>query len=124
MNLIDDIDGVLTDLRRDTHLVDKRTDVLHRVVRRCIEFMDIKRSLLVESFATLALVTCVKPVLRVKTVDGLCEDTCTGRFTYPSRTAKQIRVRQMVLTNSVLQRLRQCLLAHYRLKGLRPVLSR
>lgn len=124
MYLIDDIHGVLTDLRRDTHLVDERTDVLDGVIRRRIQFVNIKRPLLVEGLTTLALIAGIVTVLRVKTVNGLCEDTCAGGLTYSSRSAEQIRMRQSVLTNGVLQGLRERLLTHYRLKSLRSVLSR
>ena len=86
--------------------------------------MDVKRPLLIEGLATLTFVAGIKAVLRVKAVDGLCEDTGAGSLTYSSRTAKQIRMRQVILTNSVLQRLRERLLTHYRLKGLRPVFPR
>ena len=103
MYLVDDINGVLTDLRRNTHLINERTDVLNRVVRRRIEFVDVKRTLLVKGLATLALVTCIKTVLRVKTVDGLSEDTGASGLTYSTRTAKQVRMRQMILANRVLQ---------------------
>ena len=34
VNLVDDINRVLAYLRRDTHLVDERADIVHRVVRR------------------------------------------------------------------------------------------
>ena len=124
VHLIDDIDGVLAYLRRDTNLVDKRTDVLHRVVRSGIEFMNIKRPLLIERLATLALVACIETVLRVQTVNRLRKNTRTRGFTNSSRPAEQVRMRQMVLTNGILQSLRQCLLSHHRLKGLWPVLTR
>ena len=102
MYLVDNIDGVLTDLRRNAHLVNERTDIVHRVVRCRIQFVDIERSLLVERPAGLAFVAGIVAVLRVKTVDRLRKNTRAGGFTYSTRTAKQVRVRQMVLTDSVL----------------------
>ena len=103
--LINDIDGVLAYLRRYTHLVDERTDIFHGVVARRIEFVYIKRPLLVERLAGLALVASVMPVLRIETVDCLREDTRTSGLPHSTRSAEQIRVRQMILTNGILQSL-------------------
>ena len=102
MYLIDDIHRVLAYLRRDTHLVDERADILYGVIRCRIELVNIKRPLLVESFARFAFVACVKAVLRVETVDRLRKDTCAGGFTYSSRSAKQIGMRQVILPDGVL----------------------
>ena len=51
MHLVDDIYAVLTNLWWDTHLVNQRTDVFHRVVGRCVQLVDIKRTLFVERYA-------------------------------------------------------------------------
>ena len=124
MDLIDDEDGVLTYLRRDTHLVEDGFDILDRVVRRRIELVDIKRPLLIKRPTGLALVASVVSVLGVETVDGLGEDTRTGGLTDASWSAEEIRMRQTVLADSVLQGLRQGLLSDHRLEGLRAVLTR
>jgi len=75
--------------------------------------VDIKRPLLIEGLTRLALVTCVKAVLGIQAVDGFCEDTCAGGLTYSSRPAEEVRMRQPVLTNGVLQGLRERLLPHH-----------
>ena len=124
MYLIDDIDGVFAYLRRDAHLVNQRTDILHGVVRRRVQFVDIERPLLVERLARFALVARVVAVERIETVDGLRENTGAGGLPHSTRTAEEVRMRQMVLTNRVLQRLRERLLAYHRFEGLRPVLTR
>ena len=41
MDLVNNEDFVFTDWRRDTHLVDQGTDIVHRVIRGGIQFMDI-----------------------------------------------------------------------------------
>ena len=87
MYLIDDIDGVLTGLRRDTYLIEDGLDILDGVVRRRIEFVNIP---LRTGFVV---------------VDGACEDTCAGGFSHSSWSTKQIRMRQMILVNRILQRL-------------------
>ena len=42
VNLVDDIDLVLTDLRGNAHLLDKASDVFHRVVGGGIKFVDVE----------------------------------------------------------------------------------
>ena len=42
MNLIDDEDRVATHLRDDAHLLNKVADIIHRVVRRSIELVDVE----------------------------------------------------------------------------------
>ena len=65
MYLVYDINGVLAYLRRDAHLVNQRTDIIHRVIRRGIELVDIKRPLLIEGLTRLALITSVVAVLGI-----------------------------------------------------------
>ena len=61
MHLVNDIDGILTYLWRDTHLVNERADVFNRVVGGCIQFMDIEGASFVERTAGLTLVAGVVP---------------------------------------------------------------
>ena len=56
MHLIDDVYAVATHLGRDTHLIGQRADILDRVVRCGVKFVDIERATLVERAARLALV--------------------------------------------------------------------
>ena len=90
--------------------------------------MDIKRPLLIERPAGLALVTSVVPVLRVETVDGLGKDTRTGGLADASWSAEEVGMRQPVETDSVLQGLLQglcqSLLTNHGLEGLGTVLTR
>ncbi len=51
MNLIDDEYLIFSDCRRDTHLVDQRTDIVDRVVGGSIQFMNIIGTLFIESLA-------------------------------------------------------------------------
>ena len=124
MDLIDDEDGVLANLRGDADLVEDGFDILDGVIRRRIELVDIERPLLIECPAGLALITSVVSVLGVETVDGLGEDTRTGGLTDASWSAEEVGMRQPVETDSVLQGLRQSLLSDHRLEGLRTVLTR
>ena len=51
VHLVDDVDLVLPDLGRNPHLVHKVTDVIHRVVRRRVEFVNVERGVVVEGTA-------------------------------------------------------------------------
>ena len=96
MHLVDDIDAVFADLRRYAHLFDQRSDVVHRVIRGSIEFVDIERALFVESAARFAFVAGLAIGRRMRAVDSFGEYACASGFTHATRAAKQVGVRQMV----------------------------
>ena len=73
VHLINDEYLVLADGRRDAYLIDQRTNIIHRVVARRIQLMDIIRALLVEGTARLAFVTSLPIRRRMQTVDRLSE---------------------------------------------------
>ena len=98
-----DIDAVSADLRRNTYLVDQVTDIIHRVVRGGIQFVDVERTVFVESFAGFALVACFGIGCRVQTVDRFGEDTGASGFTHATWAAKQIRMGQLTATDSIFQ---------------------
>ena len=123
VHLVDDIDRILTYLRRNTHLVDQSADIIHRVVRSGIQFMDIERPLLVKRAAGFALVACVMLSGRIKTIDGLGKNAGTSGLTHSARSAEKISVRQMILADGIAQGLRQCLLPYDRLKIERAILA-
>ena len=124
VHLVDDIHTVLAHLRRYTHLVYQTADIVHAVVRRGIQLMDIERTLLVECFTRLALVARIVGGCRILTVDGLGKDSCTGRFAYASRAAEQVGVCQFTLTDGITQCLGQGVLTNYALERAGSVLSR
>ncbi len=51
VNLVDDVDFVLPDLRRDPYLVDQIADVIHGVVGCRVELVDVERGVVVEGTA-------------------------------------------------------------------------
>lgn len=103
VNLVDDIDLVLADLRWDAHLVNQAADVVNRVVGGSVEFVDVERGVVVEGAARLAFVAGFEVFGRVETVDGLGHDTGTGGLAHATRTAKQEGLRQGVISDSVFQ---------------------
>ena len=100
MHLIDDKYRVLTNLRKDTHLLDKLADILHRVVRCSVEFVDIERTIFVERKTRIAPITRLR-THRVLAVYRLCKDSRTGGFSYTTRSAKEVGVSQLTTLDSI-----------------------
>ena len=122
MNLIDDKDRVVALLRDDTHLLNKVTDVVNRVVRCRIELVHIERASLVERATRLTLVASLA-TLRIETVDGLCKDSCTGGLTHATRSAEHIGVRQLSTLDGVFQGRCNMTLSHNRSEGCGAILT-
>ena len=123
VHLIDDIHRILTNLGRDAHLLDKRTDIIHGVVRRSIQLMDIIRALFVERSARLTFVARIMISRRVQAVDGLGEDTCAGGLTHSTRSAEEVSVSEMVGADCISEGLRKRTLPHHRLKRSGTILA-
>ena len=123
MNLVDDEDLVLSNLRRDAHLVAQAAYVLDAVVRCRIKFYDVVRTLLVECHATLALVARLAVLVWRQAVDGLCKDSGAGCLSHASRSAEEVGVCQLLLLYGILQRYGQRLLSNNRIERLRTVFS-
>ena len=104
MDLVDDVDAVTAYLRRDTDLFGQRTNIVHRVVRCGVQFVDIERAALVERPARLALVAGLAVGGRIEAVDRLGENARAGRFADAARTAEQVSVGQLPARDRVAQR--------------------
>ena len=89
MDLVDDEYRVAAHLRDDAHLLDQRADVLHRVVRRGVQLVDVQRAALVERAARFALVARFGAV-GAQAVDGLCEDAGAGGLSHAAGTAEEV----------------------------------
>ena len=117
MYLIDDEHLVLADLRRYLHLVDQFADVIDRVVRRCIEFIDVVAALLLERLTALAFVAGLAVLCAMLAVDGLGKDTRTRSLAHTTWATEEVGMRQFATGNRILQGLHQGFLPHHRLKG-------
>ena len=124
MHLIDDIHTIFTYLWRYSHLFYQITYIIHRIIRCSIQFMYIKRTLLIECLARFTFITCLTRSCWVQTVYRLRKYTSTCCLTHASRTTKQICMCQMVISYCILQRCRQRCLTYHRLKRLWPILTR
>ena len=123
MHLINDIHFILTYLRRDAHLLYQLTDIIHRVIGSCIKFMNIIRTLLIESHTRLTSITRFPIGSKRHTVDSLGKNTGASCFSYSTGTTKQIGMSQFLCGNGIFQCRSQCPLAYHRLKGGRTILT-
>ena len=101
VDLVDDEHRVAAHLRDDAHLFDERADVLHGVVRRGVQLVDVERPSLVERAARFALVARLGAVGR-DAVDRLGEDAGAGGLAYAAGAAEEVGVGQLTALDGVL----------------------
>ena len=101
VHLVDDVDAVAAYLRRDAHLIDQVADVVHRVVRRGVELVDVERAVFVEGFARFAFVARFGICGRVEAVDRFGEDTRAGGLAHAARSAEEVGVCQLTAADRV-----------------------
>ena len=116
MNLVDDEDGVAARLGNDAHLLDQGADVVHRVIRRGVELVDVERTVLVEAAARFARVAGLGTV-RTLAVDRLGEDAGTSRLAHSARTAEEVGMCQLTPLDGVLEGRGDVLLPDHRREG-------
>ena len=124
MDLIDDKHAVTPCLRRDAHLLGQVADVVHAVVGRGIQLVDVVGALLVERLARRALVAGLALGRGMLTVDGLGENAGTRRLAHAARATEQVGVSQPAAGNRRLQCVGQRLLSHHAAERRGPVLAR
>ena len=122
MHLVDDIDAVSADLRRNSHLIGQVADIVHRVVGGGIKFVDIEAASLVECTTRLTLIAGLGAI-GILAVDSLGKDTRTSGLTHTSRATKQIGTRQLSALNGIFERRCDTALSHHRRKCLWAVLT-
>ena len=122
VHLVDDEHGVASHLRDDAHLFDERADVLHGVVRRGVEFVDVERAALVERAARFTFVAGLG-AMGLQAVDGLGEDPRTSRLSDTPRSAEEIGVSQLSALDGILERGGDMLLPDDRTEGRRTVFA-
>ena len=123
MNLVNDVDLILSDLWGDSHLIDQTTDVFNGVVGSSVQFVDVERGVVVEGAARLAFVAGLHVLSRIQAVDGLGHDAGAGGLAHASWAAKQKGLRQSVVADGVLQCVGDGALTHNSVEGHRPIFS-
>ena len=85
--------------------------------------MNIERSSIVETHATVAGIACLAIGLKVFAIDGFGQNAGTGGFSHAPRTAKQESMSQGTLPDCIFERGGNMLLPDYRTKILWTVLE-
>jgi hypothetical protein len=89
VHLIDDIHLVFAGLRRETHLLHKRADIVNGVITRGIQLVDIKRSAVIKGNTGSAFVAGFTVRRYIFAIDRLGENAGAGCFTDATWTAEQ-----------------------------------
>ena len=95
MHLVDDINTVLSHLRRYTYLVHQRLDVIHSVIGSGIKLMDAVGTSFSKRKTRFTLSARLHILRRIGAVYHLCEDTGSGGLTHPSRSAEEVCMRKL-----------------------------
>ena len=101
MNLIYNIDAVASNLRGYPDLFGKGSDIVDRIVGGCIQLMNAVGTIFIEGktgLTGIAGLCCVRYILAI---DGLGKYPGTGGLPYPSGSAKQIGMTQVIVLNGV-----------------------
>ena len=88
MHLVYDVHAVLSDLRRDLHLVHQALYVVHSVVGCGVKLVDAVRAPFLEGDAGFALAARLHILRRVGAIDGLCEYPGSRGLAHSPRTAE------------------------------------
>ena len=122
MDLVDDIDAVLADLRGHLHLVHQGLDIVDAVVGGGVHLVDAVGTAFLEGNAGLALAAGFHVGAGMGAVDHLREDARRGRLTDAAGAAEEISVRELPPLDGVREGPGDGVLADEGFEGVRPVL--
>lgn len=89
MNLVDDIDFILSLIGFESGFFDEITDILDAVIARSVDLDTVEHRPRVESPTILTCMTGI-PILEICTVNSFGEDTRTGSLSCSTRTMKEV----------------------------------
>ena len=121
VDLVDDIDAVASDLRRDLYLFQQGLDVLDAVVGGRIQLMDAERAPFGEGNAGLALPTRLQVGGRMRAVDRLRENAGGAGLADAARAAEEIGVRDLAAGDRILEGPGDDILADQALERVRAI---
>src|SRR5210317_1954737 len=99
MKLIDNIYLIFPHLRRNAYLINQTSYIIHRVIGRRIQFKNIKGKIFIYFFSAIL-------------IDLFCKNPSTSSFSNTSWTSKQKGLSQMVIFNSIFERIGNSLLPY------------
>ena len=123
MDLIYDIDLILTSLWCKAYLLYQGPDIIDRVIAGGIQLMDIHGGTVIERHTGMTAVTGFTIGLQVLAIDSFSQDTGTGGLTYTPGTAEQEGMGQVVVLDGILEGGGDMLLSYNGIKGLRTIFS-
>ena len=123
MHLIDNVYFIMSYLWWNAHLFNQRTDIFYRVVGGGIQFVNVIRTLFVESAARLAFVASFAVFGGMLAINSLGKDTCTSCFADSPGSAKKISVSQFLGGYGIFQSGGKCPLSYHRIEGGGAILS-
>jgi hypothetical protein len=102
VNLVYDIYTVTSNLRRYSYLVNQVADIVNRVIRSSIEFVNIVASALAKSNTGFTFVTGLIFGSEVTAINGFGKNTGTRSFSYTTWATKEIGMGQLLKLNRIL----------------------
>ena len=123
VDLVYDVNAVLSHLRRNLHLVHQVLDVINTVVGRGVQFVNTIGPPFLEGPAGLTLAARLHIRRRIGAIDGLCEYPGRGCLPHSARPAEQVGVRQFPPDDGVLQGLGYVVLTDKGLERVRTIFS-
>jgi hypothetical protein len=115
--------ALFSHLGDDTYLVNQTPDIINRVVRSGIQFVNIKRPRFVKRHARFALIACFNFRAQMKTIECFGKNPCTGGFAHTTRSAKKVGMSNVTGFNGVFEGIGHGRLADNRIEVNRPVLT-
>src|SRR5690606_31659166 len=124
MHLVYDIYFVLARLWCKPHLVHQFADVVHRVVAGGVQFEYVERGLVGKALAGGTFSAGLHIGRGAFAIDGFGQYARAGGLAHTPRTAKQVRMRQVVVPDSIFEGSGNVLLPYYCVEGLGAVFTR
>ena len=123
VDLVDDVHAVAPHLRRDLYLLQKGADVVHAIVGRGVELVDVVRAAFLERQAGFAFAAGLHILPRTGTVDGFGEDAGGAGFTHSAGAAEKVCMCQLTPLDGVLEGAGDIVLTNEGLERVGPVFS-
>src|SRR5690606_625564 len=117
VHLINDVDFIFSGLWWDAYLLDKATDVIHRIVGGCVQLVNAERIPVLERSAAFTGPTGLNAFGKVFTIYCFRQDTRTRCLPNTTRPTEQKSLRQLVIVDGILERTCNMLLADDRIEG-------
>lgn len=110
MDLIDDIDFILSLIRLESGLFDEVTDIFDTIIARSIDLDTVEHRPCIECYTIRTCMTRI-PILEIRTIDSLSEDTGTRRLSRSSRSMQEVGMIDSIRPETISQNRRDVVLS-------------